>query len=120
MHRFDKLLLTVPAVWLEEEKISDFYTIFHSYFVLKNGSLKVKKKKNLLRFVLCNWIILSGACPFIIEHNSRKWGITKQLLSGFSGNTFGLWQQFIFRANRSSVALKPSQQLYKTVPKTNI
>ena len=25
---------------------------------------------------------------------------------------FGLWQQFIFRANRSSVALKPSQQLY--------
>ena len=46
-------------------------------------------------------IALSGACPFIIEHSSfsRKWGITKQLLSGFSGN-------------RSSVALKPSQQLY--------
>ena len=73
--------------------------------------------------MLC--IILSGTCPFIIDHNSRKWGITKQLLSGFLGNrwsvgpsdellpsAFGLWQQFIFRANRSSVALKPSQQLY--------
>ena len=85
---------------LKKKQIIDFYTILHSSFVLKNGSLKVKKKKNVLRFVLCNWIILSGgACPFIIEHNSRKWGITKQLLSGFSGN-------------RWSVALKPSQQLY--------
>ena len=54
MHRFEKLLLTVPDVWLEEEKISDFYTLLHSYFVLINGSLKVKRKKNVLRFVLCN------------------------------------------------------------------
>ena len=45
MHRFEKLLLTVPAVSLEEEKFSDFYTLLHSYFVLKNGSLKVKRKK---------------------------------------------------------------------------
>ena len=50
MHRFEKLLLTVPAVWFEEEKIIDFYTLLHSYFVLKNGSLKIKRRKNVITF----------------------------------------------------------------------
>ena len=60
MHRLRKLLLTVLAVWLEEErglvcqKISDFYTLLQSYFDLKNGSLKVKRKKMFNVFVLCN------------------------------------------------------------------
>ena len=110
--------------FMPKKKISDFDTLLQSYFCLEKGSLKVKRKY-ALRFCVVWWIILSSACAFIIEYNSRKWGITKQLLSGFSGNrssvgpsdellpsAFGLWQQVIFRANRSSVALKPSQQLY--------
>ena len=58
MHRFEKLLLTVLAVWLEEErgsvcqKISDFYTLLQSNFVLKNGSLKEKRKK-CITFLCC-------------------------------------------------------------------
>ena len=60
MHRFEKRLLTVLVVWLEEErglvcqKISDFYMQLQSYFVLNNGSLKVKRKKMYYVFVLYN------------------------------------------------------------------
>ena len=43
MHRFEKLLLTVPAVWLEEENTSEIYTLLHSYLVLKNSLLNEKK-----------------------------------------------------------------------------
>ena len=32
--------------------ISDFYTLLHSYFVLKNGLLKVKRKK-CITFLCC-------------------------------------------------------------------
>ena len=67
MHRFEKLLLTVPAVWLEEVKISEFYTLLPSYFVLKNGSLKVKRKN--IYYVLC-CVMPNGSFCLVLVRSS--------------------------------------------------
>ena len=100
-----------------------FYKLSTSYFFYVVIFFIKKLKENKIQmyfiyFFIVQWIILSGACPFIIENNSSEWGIPEQFLPGLSGNrwtvgpsdelAFGLWQQFIFMANWSYVALKPS------------